>query len=42
MESIVVTADALPVDEQAKAILEREFSVLGIVKLLFEGGTKSG
>jgi len=32
----------LPVDEQAKAILEWQFSVLGIVKLLFEGGTKSG
>jgi hypothetical protein len=41
-EAVVVTADALAVDEQAEAILEGQVGVLRAVKLLFEGVTKSG
>jgi hypothetical protein len=33
---------ALRIDEQAETILEGQFGVLGIVKLLFERGAKSG
>jgi len=33
---------AFAVYEQAKAILEGQISVLGIVKLLFESSTESG
>jgi hypothetical protein len=32
----------LAIDEESQAILEGQVSILGIVKLLFEGGTKSG
>jgi hypothetical protein len=42
LQAVVVTADALPVDEQAEAILEGQVSVLGVVQLLFEGGPKGG
>ena len=42
MEAVVVTANALPVDEQAEAILEGQVGILRAVKLLFESGTKSG
>jgi hypothetical protein len=33
---------ALHIDEQAETILEGQIGVLGIVKLLFERGAKSG
>jgi hypothetical protein len=41
LETVVVAADALAVDEQAEAILEGQVGVLGIVQLLFEGVPKS-
>jgi hypothetical protein len=41
-EAVVFSANALAVDEQAKAILEGQVGVLGTVNLLFEGVTKSG
>jgi hypothetical protein len=41
LQAVVVAASALAVDEQAETILEGEVSVLRVVKLLFEGDTKS-
>jgi hypothetical protein len=41
-EAVVVAMGALHIDEQPKAILEGQIDVLGIVKLLFKRGAKSG
>jgi hypothetical protein len=40
-QAVVVAVQALAVDQQAKTILEGQVGVLGVVELLFEGGTKS-
>jgi hypothetical protein len=39
-EAVVVAVRTLAVDEQAETILEGQVSVLGVVELLFEGGTE--
>ena len=41
LQAIVVTVQALAVDQQAETVLKGQVGVLGVVELLFKGGTKS-